>query len=270
MPDLAAPPVVTQAVLESASDGRTLRVQPTGQSNSQRLRLLGVDPPADGACYGKEAEKVLDALVGRPVLIEEDSQIAEGGGTPARYVWLVNEDGTRTLINASLVATGRAAAAELPADARFGGWLQESERMAKAAPMGQRAECGSGNGTGSAAPQATPSAQSTAVPTASPTARATADPDRIVLNLTTNDFAFSPVKLTVPANTHVTLRLVNNGGASHSFTIEELGVGTRAIGPGGTESVEFTTGEPGLYVFFCAMPGHKEQGMVGTLIVVES
>jgi uncharacterized cupredoxin-like copper-binding protein len=34
-------------------------------------------------------------------------------------------------------------------------------------------------------------------------------------------------------------------------------------------SVSFVPTKPGTFEFFCAVPGHKEAGMVGTLIVRE-
>ncbi|MCH7860368.1 MAG: multicopper oxidase domain-containing protein, partial [Proteobacteria bacterium] len=39
--------------------------------------------------------------------------------------------------------------------------------------------------------------------------------------------------------------------------------------PGTTASVIFTATEPGEYEFFCTIPGHKEAGMVGRLIVTD-
>lgn len=228
LPALATPPDVTEAELVSASDGRTLRVQPKGESASQRIRLLGVQPPADDACYGAEAEKALDALAGRRVLVEEDSQLVERSGTPVRYLWLVEPDGTRTLINADLIATGRAAAAELPADARFGAWLRESERAAKAAPVGQWADCGGGaTGTGAGSPRATPDTSRGTDLDASPSADADgSDPE-----LGTGGFAFSAATRTVSVHTRMSLRPVNAGTASHAFAIDGLDPATRAVEP---------------------------------------
>jgi len=36
-------------------------------------------------------------------------------------------------------------------------------------------------------------------------------------------------------------------------------------GEGGTS--EFIPGEPGTYYYICTVPGHREMGMVGTIIV---
>ncbi len=36
---------------------------------------------------------------------------------------------------------------------------------------------------------------------------------------------------------------------------------------GQTNTIEFTPTKPGTYEFFCTVAGHKEAGMVGTLVV---
>lgn len=38
---------------------------------------------------------------------------------------------------------------------------------------------------------------------------------------------------------------------------------------GMSSSISFVPTKPGSYEFYCAVPGHKEAGMVGTLIVRE-
>lgn len=260
LPRTAVPPDVTKAAIVSASDGRTLRVQADGKSSSQRIRLLGVQPPADGACDQNEAEKLLDGLAGRDVLIEEDAAVA-GGSTPNRYLWLVNDDGTRTLINADLISRGFASAANLPSDARFGGWLQEAERAAKAAPAGQWADCATDTKT-----SATP--VSTASPTAKPASAGSTPATTFDLEL--RDISFSQTNLTVPAGKPVTFHLTNTGVATHTFTLDldsftmdgpEL--------PSGQSATMFVTFEhPGTYTFYCRIPGHREAGMVGTITVV--
>jgi len=36
---------------------------------------------------------------------------------------------------------------------------------------------------------------------------------------------------------------------------------------GATNTMEFTPTKPGTHEFFCAVPGHKDAGMKGTLVV---
>ena len=87
-----------------------------------------------------EAEQLLDALEGTTVLVEEDG--AGGDDAPsARYVWLVDANGARTLLNHRLIAQGRAEAGSLPDGARFGVWLRSTERSAKERGIGLWGAC---------------------------------------------------------------------------------------------------------------------------------
>ena len=81
------------------------------------------------------------------------------------------------------------------------------------------------------------------------------------------DIYFEPAELTIPADTDVTVVLPNNGAAPHNFSIDELGIDVD-IAPGATEETVINA-PAGEYEFYCNVPGHKEAGMVGTLIVSE-
>jgi nitrite reductase (NO-forming) len=78
------------------------------------------------------------------------------------------------------------------------------------------------------------------------------------------DINFNPKELTIPANTDVTINLVNNGAANHNFNIDELNVHSGDYSPGQTGTVTINAA-PGDYQYYCSIPGHKEAGMVGTL-----
>ncbi len=74
---------------------------------------------------------------------------------------------------------------------------------------------------------------------------------------------------------------VDNAGKSfHSFgvTTEDEGFGgvipgtevataSNPLKPGDSGTSEFIAGEDGVYYYICTVPGHREQGMVGTIIV---
>jgi glucose/arabinose dehydrogenase/plastocyanin len=85
-------------------------------------------------------------------------------------------------------------------------------------------------------------------------------------DVTLVDIAFQPAELTIPANTDVTINLTNQGALPHSFDVDELGVNSGEIGPGQSGTVTINAA-PGTYEYYCAVPGHKEAGMVGTLTV---
>jgi hypothetical protein len=157
LPTAAAPPEMTEGEIVSATDGHTLRIMLHGKERSSRIRLLGVNPPTDGSCFANTAEKALDDLAGTTVLVEEDAAIT-GGSVPSRYVWLINDDGTRTLLNQRLIAEGSAYAALLPADARFAAWLNATATSADLADTGLWAGCASTEATANIGIATTPAA----------------------------------------------------------------------------------------------------------------
>jgi len=78
----------------------------------------------------------------------------------------------------------------------------------------------------------------------------------------------------------IIFNILNAGKSFHAFgvTLDEEGfggiLGSSAVaspnsplkpGEGGTS--EFIPGEPGTYYYICTVPGHREMGMVGTIIV---
>ncbi len=81
------------------------------------------------------------------------------------------------------------------------------------------------------------------------------------------DIYFEPNELTIPANTDVTVTLPNDGVTLHNFSIDALDISVD-IAPGETQEA-IINAPAGEYEFYCNVPGHKEAGMVGTLIVSE-
>jgi len=92
----------------------------------------------------------------------------------------------------------------------------------------------------------------------SPTASATA----IVISAT--NARYSATTLTADRGT-VTVDFTNNDLFWHTFTVPALGVDIRTPVKGQAQ-MSFNA-PPGSYEFFCAIPGHKQIGMRGTLIV---
>jgi len=78
----------------------------------------------------------------------------------------------------------------------------------------------------------------------------------------------------------INFSVVNNGKSFHAFGVTKASEGTSGIIPGsdiaaasnplkpgeGGES-KFIAGEEGTYYYICTVPGHREQGMVGEIIV---
>jgi uncharacterized cupredoxin-like copper-binding protein len=112
---------------------------------------------------------------------------------------------------------------------------------------------------------ATPAAAPAEPAAASPTTAGAAAPQTV--EVVSYDIYFEPSEVTIPANTDVTFVLPDDGVTLHNFSIDELGIDVD-IAPG--ESPETVINAPaGEYVFYCNVPGHKEAGMVGTLIVTD-
>jgi uncharacterized cupredoxin-like copper-binding protein len=82
-----------------------------------------------------------------------------------------------------------------------------------------------------------------------------------------HDIFFQPTEIEIPANQDVKILLPNLGVSAHDFSIDALGI-NQAIAPGETAEVTINAA-PGTYEFYCSVPGHKEAGMVGTLVVRE-
>ncbi len=84
--------------------------------------------------------------------------------------------------------------------------------------------------------------------------------------LSTNNHLFDRAEIRVKAGDFVALRLENSETSGHSFDIDEFNVHV-AMPPGKTAVALFKTVKPGTYTFYCGVPGHREGGMVGTVVV---
>lgn len=87
------------------------------------------------------------------------------------------------------------------------------------------------------------------------------------IQVTMQNTRFNPNTLTVQAGQAVTVELSNKDNVPHTFEVEGVeGVGV-GIPPGNEGTLDFTIDQPGTYTIFCGVPGHREAGMVGELIV---
>lgn len=77
-------------------------------------------------------------------------------------------------------------------------------------------------------------------------------------------FFFKPDVFEVKAGEKVAVSVKSFG--DHSFVIDELGVNVKTP-DGQTTKIEFTPTKKGVYRYHCSLPGHREAGQVGTLIV---
>ncbi len=78
----------------------------------------------------------------------------------------------------------------------------------------------------------------------------------------------------------VVFNVVNDGRSFHSFGVtandegfsgiiagSDIGSASNPLKPGEGGTSEFIAGEEGIFYYICTVPGHREQGMVGQIIV---
>jgi plastocyanin len=80
------------------------------------------------------------------------------------------------------------------------------------------------------------------------------------------NFAFDPKTITVNKGDTVKIIFKDTDGA-HNLAINGYNVSTRVIGEGSQETVQFVADKVGSFEYYCSVGGHREAGMVGTLIV---
>lgn len=91
--------------------------------------------------------------------------------------------------------------------------------------------------------------------------------ERVVeIELGAINFKFSENSITVAKGDTVRLTL-NNTQGMHDLKIDEFAVGTKVLQAGQSETIEFVADRAGAFEYYCSVGTHREQGMVGTLIV---
>jgi uncharacterized cupredoxin-like copper-binding protein len=87
-----------------------------------------------------------------------------------------------------------------------------------------------------------------------------------ILIYTTKAMRFGQTELRIKAGQEITLQLENYDTYAHSFDIDELGLHVQ-MPANGRVSTQFTVVEPDTYTIYCAVPGHRQAGMIATLVV---
>ncbi len=86
------------------------------------------------------------------------------------------------------------------------------------------------------------------------------------VTVTTAEFKFDPANINAAPGQTINLTVKNTGSIQHTWVLKAANV-TLTIDPGQTVTKTFTAPAAGTYVIECDVPGHKEAGMVGQLIV---
>lgn len=53
----------------------------------------------------------------------------------------------------------------------------------------------------------------------------------------------------------------------HDFVVDEFNARTKQIPVGQTDTIEFVADKTGSFEYYCSVPGHRQNGMLGQLIV---
>ncbi len=80
-----------------------------------------------------------------------------------------------------------------------------------------------------------------------------------------SEFAITPSSIAAPTNGK--LVVTNAGSVVHNFNIQETSVHTKDLSPGSSATVDLKGLKAGSYAVFCAVAGHKDAGMQGTLVI---
>lgn len=114
----------------------------------------------------------------------------------------------------------------------------------------------------------------------------------------TDDLAFEPDDLAVPAGEVVTVSFTSEAAVEHDLVIEDVGMAASVgeeghgaddehaeedeaamddddlhvahVDAGESTTATFTVDEPGIYTVYCSVPGHRQAGMEATLTVVDA
>ncbi|MDR7556599.1 MAG: cupredoxin domain-containing protein [Armatimonadota bacterium] len=87
-----------------------------------------------------------------------------------------------------------------------------------------------------------------------------------VVDVVAREWAFAPASLAVAAG-RIAVRLKNEGLVEHNLVVDGVrGAQIEGVPPGGEATVAFEL-EPGTYVAYCSIPGHREAGMTLTIRV---
>lgn len=92
--------------------------------------------------------------------------------------------------------------------------------------------------------------------------------EEVVFEISGGNFYFSEESIEVRKGTKVTINFVSEDGF-HDWVIDEFDAATEKVQTGGTTSVTFVADEAGSFEYYCSVGSHRENGMVGTLTVVE-
>lgn len=134
-----APAEARTAIVLYVQDGDSFRVEIDGQE--ERVRLIGINSPEQGECFGRQARALLDDLIGgQHVLVGTDVEEFDQYGRILGYVWSGD-----VFVNAELVRQGAALARGYEPNTTLQAVLDGAEQIAQEEETGMWSStaCGS-------------------------------------------------------------------------------------------------------------------------------
>lgn len=86
--------------------------------------------------------------------------------------------------------------------------------------------------------------------------------------ITSKGLSFDPKQIEVNKGDTVKITYVNTIG-NHDFVIDEFNVSTKQLPAGESETITFVADKTGTFEYYCSVGTHRQQGMWGTLTVLE-
>lgn len=85
------------------------------------------------------------------------------------------------------------------------------------------------------------------------------------VTVTLSEFKITPAAISVSQGG--SLNVTNGGTMAHNLSVVDQSLQTKDLNPGQSQTLDVAKLAPGQYKVICAIPGHEQAGMVGTLTV---
>jgi uncharacterized cupredoxin-like copper-binding protein len=89
------------------------------------------------------------------------------------------------------------------------------------------------------------------------------------LTLSESEFKITPANAHVSSTGTISITVKNAGAVTHALSVQTPSgtVSTSNIAPGATATLKVNATKGGKYTFYCPIPGHRQAGMQGVLVV---
>ncbi|MBX2866691.1 cupredoxin domain-containing protein [Candidatus Kaiserbacteria bacterium] len=93
------------------------------------------------------------------------------------------------------------------------------------------------------------------------------EPD-VTFKVTGVNYSYNVKEMRVKKGDVVRIDFTSNLGF-HDWVVDEFSAKTKTLRPGTSDSITFVADKVGTFEYYCSVGSHREQGMVGSLIVEE-